>query len=57
MPSCNRKDIFDNMALLSGDDLRKQESLLLPVRSTKYQVYENNKLPFRGNVQQLCRKL
>lgn len=50
MPSCNRKDIFDNMALLSRDDLKKQESLLLPVRSSKYQVYENNKLPFRGNV-------
>lgn len=33
---CNRKDkypfVFDTMALLSGDDLRKQENLLLPVR-------------------------
>lgn len=46
MPLSNRKDIFDNMGLLSRDDLRKKENLLLSVRSSKYQVYENNKLPF-----------
>lgn len=54
MPGFNRKDndslVFDNMALFPRDDLRKQMNLLLPVRSSKYQVYENHKLSLRDDV-------
>ena len=44
--SCHRKDnypfVFDTIALLSGDDLRKQENLSLPVRRRfTCQVYED----------------
>lgn len=62
MPGSNRKEgsyhlvLEDNMALLSRDDLRKQENMLLPVRSSRYQMRENRKWSFRGNVQQPYRK-